>query len=254
VVVGPPGVEQHVDALGRVRVQFHWDLAGKYDGANACWLRVAQSLAGVGWGAQFLPRVGMEVLVTFLGGDPDRPIVTGATFNATHPWPFPLPAEVTKSGLRTSSTPGGAGFHEISMDDKAGEERLFIHAQRDAERVVRRDDAETVGRDQRVRVGNDRFTEIARRDESVVGERQTNAIGGSETGTSMSAGSFQATTGSATFSLSGGDASLGRRRRGRRERRRDRSQRGHRHHQGRPRAGRRRDDHGELSSEVEERT
>jgi type VI secretion system secreted protein VgrG len=208
VVVGPPGVEQHVDALGRVRVQFHWDLAGKYDGANACWLRVAQSLAGVGWGAQFLPRVGMEVLVTFLGGDPDRPIVTGATFNATHPWPFPLPAEVTKSGLRTSSTPGGAGFHEISMDDKAGEERLFIHAQRDAERVVRRDDAETVGRDQRVRVGNDRFTEIARRDESVVGERQTNAIGGSETGTSMSAGSFQATTGSATFSLSGGDASL----------------------------------------------
>ena len=208
VVVGPAGIEQHVDAHGRVRVQFHWDLAGTYDGSNTCWLRVAQSLAGVSWGAQFLPRVGMEVLVTFLGGDPDRPIVTGATYNATHPWPFPLPADVTKSGLRTSSTPGGAGFHEFSMDDRAGEERLFIHAQRDAERVVRRDDAETVGRDQRSQIAQDRKSEIGRFDDSVVGERHTSAIGGSETGTSMSEGTFQATTGSATFRLSGGDASL----------------------------------------------
>lgn len=92
IVVGPPGQEIHTDDLGRVRVRFFWDLSGRSGDQGTCWLRVAQLWAGAGWGSQFVPRVGMEVLVTYLNGDPDRPIVTGCIYNATHPVPFALPA------------------------------------------------------------------------------------------------------------------------------------------------------------------
>ncbi len=171
VVVGPPGAETHVDEHGRIKVQFHWDLQGQRDGRASCWVRVAQSLSGQGWGAQLIPRVGMEVVVTFLGGDLDRPLVTGAVYNALHPWPFPLPQEVAKSGLRTASTPGAAGFHEISFDDAAGRERLFIHAQRDAERIVRHDDREAIGNDQEVHVAANRRAHIGQRTKSPPAKR-----------------------------------------------------------------------------------
>ncbi len=209
VVVGPEGVEQYVDSLGRVKVQFHWDLTGKFNGQSSCWIRVAQSLAGAGWGAQFIPRVGMEVVVTFLGGDPDRPLITHAVYNATHPWPFPLPHEVTKSGIRTSSSPGGNGYHEFSMDDAAGKEKLFIHAQRDAARVIRNDDAELIGNDQRSNVVRDRLTEVGRRDDSVIGEQHSRAIGGdSQTGTVMQNGRIKLSTGGSSLELAGDNATL----------------------------------------------
>ncbi len=207
-VIGPPGAEQHVDAQGRIKVRFHWDLQGKTEEECSCWVRVAQALAGSGWGSQLIPRVGMEVVVTFLGGDLDRPLITHAVYNGTHPWPFPLPQQVTKSGLRTASTPQAQGFHEISMDDAAGRELLFIHAQRDARRIVRQDDDEAIGRDQRERVGRDRVTEVARHDATTVGQSQTAGVGGTQTGTHMSDGKISLTTGAATLTLDGADATL----------------------------------------------
>ena len=101
MVCGPPGEDVHTDALGRIKLQFSWDLVGRRDDQSSCWVRVAQSWAGAGWGSQFIPRVGMEVLVAYLGGDPDRPIVVGALANATHPPAFPLPANKTRSGFRS---------------------------------------------------------------------------------------------------------------------------------------------------------
>jgi type VI secretion system secreted protein VgrG len=208
VVVGPPGAETHVDAHDRIKVQFHWDLQGQRDGRSSCWVRVAQSLAGTGWGAQFIPRVGMEVVVTFLGGDLDRPLVTGAVYNALHPLPFPLPQEVAKSGVRTSSTPGGSGFHEVSFDDATGRELLYVHAQRDAERIVRHDDREAVGNDQQSMIGGNRQARVRRADETVAGESIRSAIGETSTGAQMQEKSYSVTTGDATFALSGGDAAL----------------------------------------------
>lgn len=207
-VVGPADSEIHADALGRIKVQFHWDLQGQRDDKSSAWVRVAHTLAGAGWGSQFIPRVGMEVLVTFLGGDLDRPVVTHALYNATHPPPFALPGEKTKSGLRTRSTPHATGFHEVSFDDDAGKELLFIHAQRDATRVVEHDDAERVGNAQRVDIGVDRETKIGRRDHTVVGEEQTSAVAGSGTGTGMKKDSILLTTGGATLALAGSDAAL----------------------------------------------
>ncbi|MBK8257711.1 MAG: type VI secretion system tip protein VgrG [Polyangiaceae bacterium] len=130
IVVGPPGQEVHTDASGRIKVQFHWDRSGVWDEKSSCFVRVSQSWAGPGWGTQMLPRIGMEVVVTFLGGDPDRPLVTGCVVNATHPPPFPLPNEVTKSGLR-SKTFGGDGFNELSVDDTPGGEKIYVRAERD---------------------------------------------------------------------------------------------------------------------------
>lgn len=208
-VVGPPGKEIHVDAHGRIQVEFHWDLAAKRDGRHSAWLRVAQSWAGSGWGAQIIPRVGMEVVVTFIGGDIDRPLVTGAVYNATHPVPFPLPSEATKSGLRSRSSPESDGFHEISIDDTAGAERLFVRAERDFVRVVQHDDEEHVGNDQRLTVARDRLGDVGARDLLTVGvEHSVTVRAPSRTGTSMSDGRVGQTTGDAAFGLDGGDAKL----------------------------------------------
>jgi type VI secretion system VgrG family protein len=152
-VVGPPGEEIHVDELGRVKVQFHWDLEGRRDEKASCWLRVAQPWAGTGWGHQFIPRIGMEVLVTFLGGDVDRPAVTGAVFNAANPPPYPLPAQKTRSGIRTRSTPGGGGANELRFEDAASKEQIYLHAQRDLDELIENDHTRTVRRDETISIG-----------------------------------------------------------------------------------------------------
>lgn len=153
IVVGPGGQEIHADAHGRVKVQFHWDLVGRYDDTSSCWLRVAQAWAGAGMGVQFVPRIGMEVVVAFLGGDPDRPVIVGCVHNGTHPTPFGLPGESTKSGIKTQTSPGGMGFNELSFDDAAGNERVFLHAQRDLDVVAKGRHVETVGGDATSDVG-----------------------------------------------------------------------------------------------------
>src|SRR5262249_40965481 len=117
-VVGPPGQEIHTDDNGRIRVRFHWDPDhARDDEQSSCWMRTMQTWAGTGFGSQFVPRVGMEVLVMFVGGDVDRPMVIGCAYNATHPHPFSLPTQKTRSGIRTQSTLGGGGFNELSFED-----------------------------------------------------------------------------------------------------------------------------------------
>ncbi|WP_449433512.1 type VI secretion system Vgr family protein [Pseudomonas putida] len=136
-VVGPKGEEIHTDAFGRVRVQFHWDRRGHFDERSSCWARVAQAWAGNGWGAFFLPRVGQEVLVSFLEGDPDRPIITGCLFNGVNLPPYALPEHQSRSTLKTLSTPGGGGGNELHFEDRKGEEKIFIHGERDFDVLVK---------------------------------------------------------------------------------------------------------------------
>lgn len=168
-VTGPAGQEIHTDEHGRIRVQFHWDAKPDLD-RTSCWMRVAQNWAGDGWGFQFIPRIGMEVLVTFLGGDLDRPVVIGCLPNATHPPPFPLPASAAKSGIRSRSTPGGGGHNEIIFDDTAGGEVLSLKAQKEL--------VQSVGEDQSTTVGGNRLTNISGTDTlNVQGTRSMNVKG-----------------------------------------------------------------------------
>jgi type VI secretion system secreted protein VgrG len=162
MVVGPPGEEIHTDELGRIKVQFHWDEDGQRDEHASCWLRVMHTWAGSAWGFQFLPRIGMEVVVSFVGGDTDRPMVLGTTYNGTSPPPYPLPKSKTVSGIRSRSTPGGGGHHEISFEDAAGKERLFVHATRDLEELVEHDHSRTVHENETVNVGGARETSIGK--------------------------------------------------------------------------------------------
>ncbi|ALN74619.1 type VI secretion system Vgr family protein [Aureimonas sp. AU20] len=161
-VVGPSGSEIYTDQHGRVRVQFHWDRLGKKDEQSSCFIRVAQGWAGKGWGMQFIPRVGMEVIVHFLNGDPDQPLVTGALYNGDFTPPFALPGEMNKSGLRTRSTKSGdtATFNELSFDDTKDKEQVLFHAQKDFKRVVENDDVVDIGHDQTRTIKNDRTTTI----------------------------------------------------------------------------------------------
>lgn len=151
-VVGPPGEEIHVDEYGRIKVQFHWDLHGKNDEHSSCWLRTMQPWAGAAWGSQFIPRVGMEVVVTFVGGDIDRPMVLGSVYNALHPTPFKLPDNKTQSGIRTRSTPGGAGSNELRFEDAAGSEQVYLHAQKDHDELVENNHTRTVKGDEAVNI------------------------------------------------------------------------------------------------------
>jgi type VI secretion system secreted protein VgrG len=191
IVVGPAGEEIHTDAHGRVKVQFHWDREGRRDDRSSCWIRVAQSWAGPGWGALYLPRVGQEVVVEFLDGDPDRPLVTGGVYNGASPPPVSLPAEKTRSTLRSASTPGGEGSNELRFEDAKGQEEVYLHAERDLTVVVENDDTRRVGgneqvrveRDRSARVGGSQSVQVARDDGAVVGGSQSLQVGGNRTTT-----------------------------------------------------------------------
>ena len=173
-VVGPKGEDVHCDEHGRVKVQFHWDLEGMRDDSSSCWLRVAQPWAGAGWGAQFIPRIGSEVLVGFLGGDLDQPLVMGSLYNGSRPHPFRLPEEVTKSGFRSQSTPGGSGFNELIFDDDKGRERMSLRAQRDLQQTVENDYTLSVNNAAKVRVGGkSEHTVSGDADTTVLGEAKT---------------------------------------------------------------------------------
>jgi type VI secretion system secreted protein VgrG len=151
-VTGPVGEEIHCDQYGRVKVQFHWDRDGQADDLTSCWLRVASSWAGDRYGGIAIPRVGMEVLVTFLEGDPDQPLVTGCLYHQEHLVPYPLPANKTRSGFKTLSSPGGGGYNEIRIEDRKGAEQIYLHAQRDWD--------ENIEHDQKIRVGNQRHDTV----------------------------------------------------------------------------------------------
>ncbi len=168
-VTGPDGEEVHTDELGRVKVRFHWDRDGATDDRSSCWVRVSQAWAGAGWGALFVPRIGQEVVVEFLDGNPDRPIVTGAVYNGMNPPPVALPGEKTRSTIRSATSPGGEGSNELRFDDAKGSEEIHLHAQKALTVVVEHDASERVGGTARLTVGKDR--------ERVVGGSQTLSVG-----------------------------------------------------------------------------
>ncbi|WP_246014660.1 type VI secretion system Vgr family protein [Geomonas oryzae] len=177
-VVGPPGEEIHTDQYGRVKVQFHWDREGKRDDKSSCWIRVSQPWAGNGWGAFYLPRVGQEVVVDFLEGDPDRPIIIGQLHNGQNLPPYQLPLEKTKSCIKSCSTPEAQGHNELRFEDKKGEEQLYIHAQREQANRVEEDSLEWVGQDRHLVVNRDRLEKVSRDQHlEVLGDRNEK-IGG----------------------------------------------------------------------------
>lgn len=185
VVVGPPGQDIHCDRYGRVKVQFHWDRDGKKNQGSSCFLRVAQAWSGSDFGHQFIPRIGMEVLVSFLGGDPDRPVVIGCVPNAVNPPQYGLPSSATRSGIRTRTSPSGGGSNEILFEDRAGAEQLYVHAQRDLDEEVGLDrtakiagsDATTIGADGRTKVGGHRYDETLGDHQSAIGGARSTKIG-----------------------------------------------------------------------------
>ncbi|MFO0649304.1 MAG: type VI secretion system tip protein TssI/VgrG [Polyangiales bacterium] len=199
VVTGAEGEEIDVDAHGRIKVQFHWDRKGRRDARSSCRIRVSQSWAGGGWGFQFIPRVGMEVVVTFLEGDPDHPLVTGCVYNGVNRPPYELPSERTRSTIKSNSSLGGDGYNELRFEDLKGHEQVFVHAQRDLDEVVRRRHTIKTGEDehinigqnqianiacvQRVNVGRDRFTTVEQSDHESVLADQESVVEGSRTRT-----------------------------------------------------------------------
>jgi type VI secretion system secreted protein VgrG len=144
IVVGPSGQEIYTDEFSRIKVQFHWDRKGKKDDKSSCWIRVSQPWAGQGWGSIAVPRIGQEVVVDFLEGDPDQPIVMGKVYNQELMPPYPLPKQDMVSGLKSNSTPGGGGYNEMIMDDTKGKELIRIHAQYDMDTTVEHDDTTTI--------------------------------------------------------------------------------------------------------------
>jgi len=143
-VVGPKGQEIHTDQYGRIKVQFHWDRYGRRDEASSCWIRVSQPWAGKGWGTVSIPRIGQEVLIDYLEGDPDRPVCTGRLFNADQPAPYALPDGAHMMGFKSRSTPGGGGYSEMVIHDAKGSELINIHAQKDMVTTVQNAHATTV--------------------------------------------------------------------------------------------------------------
>jgi type VI secretion system secreted protein VgrG len=165
IVVGPDDEEIYVDQYGRVKVQFHWDRAGKYKVENGkpdtfCWVRVSQNWAGKRWGAIFLPRVGQEVIVDFLEGDPDKPIITGRVYNGRSMPPYDLPEHKTISGIKSHSSEGGGGFNEIRFQDLKGREQLFFHAERNHDIRIKRDRIEWVGNESHLIVKKDQLESV----------------------------------------------------------------------------------------------
>ncbi len=146
-VVGGSGDEITTDQYGRVKVKFHWDRADVEDDQRTCWIRVAHASAGAGWGSIFIPRVGQEVVVEFLEGNPDRPLITGVVYNASMTVPYALPDNKTRSTIKTNSSTAGGGFNELRFEDKAGREEVFFHAQKDYTKVVLNNEVVTIHKD-----------------------------------------------------------------------------------------------------------
>ncbi|WP_295527042.1 type VI secretion system Vgr family protein [uncultured Pseudacidovorax sp.] len=182
LVVGAAGKEHDVDPFGRVKVHFHWDRYDKSDEKSTCWIRVSQPWAGKGWGGYFAPRIGQEVVVDFLNGDPDRPLIMGRVYNDDQPIPYP---SATQSGFKTRSTPGGgpSNYNEIMFEDKKGAELVNIHAERNMSTSVEADDSTSVGHDQSLMVHNDRTSTVEGNEKTLVVKDQTNEVKKNQTNT-----------------------------------------------------------------------
>jgi len=186
VVVGPAGEEIWTDQFGRVKVHFHWDRHDQSNENSSCWIRVSQATAGKNWGSIQVPRIGQEVIVSFLEGDPDRPIITGRVYNAEQTVPYDLPGGATQSGMKSRSSKGGspANFNEIRMEDKKGAEQLYMHAERNMDTVVEQSETlsvgvnrtQTVGMLETITIGQDRIRAVRRDDMLLVGASKTDSV------------------------------------------------------------------------------
>ena len=172
IVVGPKGEEIYPDEHARVKVQFHWDREGMRDENSSCWIRVSQVHAGAGFGGIDIPRIGEEVIVDFIEGDPDRPMITGRVYNGNNKPPTSLPEAGMVSGLKSNSTPGGGGDNTITLDDTKGKEKITIHGQYDMNT--------SVDHDQTLTVHNNRTGTIDVDDTETVGNNQTINIGANQ--------------------------------------------------------------------------
>ena len=189
VVTGPAGEEIYPDKHGRVKVQFFWDREGKRDDKSSCWIRVSQDYAGKAWGSVTIPRIGQEVLVSFLEGDPDRPIITGRVYNADQTPPYPLPSKKMVSGLKSYSTPGGGGYNEFIFDDTKGNELIREHGQFDKDSTIEHDLREhvknnrerDVTNNETITIGVNRTEKVGSNESLTVGANRTESIGVNET-------------------------------------------------------------------------
>ncbi len=197
VVVGPAGEEIYTDKHGRVKVQFFWDREGKRNESSSCWVRVSQSYAGKAWGAVTIPRIGQEVIVDFVEGDPDHPIIVGRVYNADQTPPYPLPAQGMVSGLKSNSTPGGGGYNEYIMDDTKGHELIREHGQYDKDSTIEHDLREhvknnrsrdvtnnetiSVGKDRAASVGQNESLSVGKDQSVSIGANRSESVGGNET-------------------------------------------------------------------------
>lgn len=201
VVVGPEGEEIFVDKYGRIKVQFHWDREGQNDGNSSCWLRVATPWAGKQWGMIHIPRIGQEVVVDFIDGDVDHPIVVGSVYNSDQMPPYTLPANKTQSGIKSRSTLHGSlsNCNEIRFEDKSGSEMVTIHAEKDQTIEVENDETHWVGHDRTKTVDHDE-TEHVKND-------RTRKVGNDETVTITNNRSVTITRGNDSLTITQGNSS-----------------------------------------------
>jgi type VI secretion system secreted protein VgrG len=178
LVVGPSGEEIYVNQYGCIKIQMFWDRVGQKNENSSCWVRLAQGWSGSGWGMQFLPRIGQEVVVEFLDGDPDSPIVTGCVHNAQNLPPFTLNTNMTQSGIKTRSTKGGnaSTFNQLLFEDKNGSEAIIIQAQKDLNCTVNNNDTLVVSGDQSVTITNNRTTVLNKGNDSTTIQAGTSSL------------------------------------------------------------------------------
>lgn len=178
MVVGKQGEEIWTDKYGRIKVQFHWDREGQRDENSSCWIRVAQGWAGKRWGSLYTPRIGQEVVVSFLEGDPDQPLVTGSVYNADTMPPCTLPEHATRSTIKSHSSKGGGGYNELRFEDKKGAEQVFLHAQKNLDQRVLKDSLDWVGGDRHSKVDQDLRGQVGGDRHSAVGGNRLEKAGG----------------------------------------------------------------------------
>ena len=204
VVVGPSGEEIFTDKYGRVKVQFHWDREGKSDTSSSCWIRVGTGWAGRQWGEIRIPRIGQEVIVDFLEGDPDQPIIVGSVYNADMMPPYTLPANKTQSGVKSRSSKSGttANYNEFRFEDLKGKEEVLLHAEKDLVVEVENDETRDVGHDRTTTIGHDCTTTVKNDRSTTVNANQTGTVKGNRTDT-IQGNDSESVTGNQSLTVTG---------------------------------------------------
>ncbi len=184
IVAGPAGEEIHTDKYGRIKVWFPWDRKAQKDGSDTCWVRVSQNWAGGQWGGQIIPRIGMEVMIAYIDGDPDRPLVTGVVPNPKNPTPYDLPANKTKSVFRTNThkSKDPNQFNELSFEDEAGREEIYVHAQKDRNEKINNNHTERIDNNWVQSIGHNKSIEVKNNHNEVIGGNMMLSVGPSGVG------------------------------------------------------------------------